>query len=133
MFSGAALSWKSCKQIVIVRSTMESKLIVMDTTCLEAEWLKDLLSEFYIVPRSILPISILTNSRSTIEILKQENANKKMNRHIQIILKSVQRLLGKVVILDFVKSEKNLTDPLTKGLSRSVVLESSREMGFSPL
>ena len=55
-----------------------------------------------------------------------------MNKHIQIRLKSVQRLLGKVVLLNFVKSEKNIVDPLIKGLSRSVVLESSREMGLSP-
>ena len=70
MFGGAAVSWKSCKQTVIAKSNMKSELIVLDITCLEAEWLKDILAEFYIVPRSILPISILTNSRSTIEILK---------------------------------------------------------------
>jgi len=55
-----------------------------------------------------------------------------MNKHIQIRLKSDQHLLGKVVLLDFVKSEKSIADPLTKGLSRSVVLESSREMRLSP-
>ena len=82
--------------------------------------------------RPTLSISVYTDSSSTTEILKQENANKKMNRHIQIRLKSVQCLLGKVAILDFVKSEKNLADPLTKSLSRSVVLESSREIGLSP-
>ena len=37
MFSGATVSWKSCKQIVIARSTMESELIALDITCLEAE------------------------------------------------------------------------------------------------
>jgi len=84
------------------------------------------------VPRLILSISVHTNLRSTIEILKQKNANKKMNRHIHIKLKFVQRLLGKVVILDFVKSEKNHAGLLTKGLSRSVVLESSRDMRLSP-
>jgi len=110
---------------------MEYELITLDTICTEAEWLKDLLSEFSIVSKLILPISVHTDSRSTIKILKQD-ANKKMNRHIQIRLKSVQRLLGKVVILNFAKSEKNLTDSLTKSLSRSVVLESSREMGLSP-
>ena len=49
-----------------------------------------------------------------------------------IRLKSVQHLLGKVVLLDFVNSEKNIVDPLTKGLFRSVVIKSSREMGLSP-
>ena len=69
---------------------MESELIALDTTYSEAEWLKDLLFEFSIMPRPILSISIHTDSRSTIEILKQDNANKKINRHIQIRLKSVQ-------------------------------------------
>ena len=68
------------------------------------------------MPRPILSISVHTDSRSTIEILKQENANKKMNIHIQIRLKSVQRLLGKTVILGFVKSKRKFVDPLTKGL-----------------
>ena len=47
---------------------MEFKLVALDTTCSEAEWLKDLLSKFSIVHKSILSISIHTNSRSTIEI-----------------------------------------------------------------
>jgi len=81
------------------------------------------LSEFSIVFRPILSISVYIDSRSTIEILNQENVNKNMNRNIQIKLKFVQRLLGKVVILGLIKSEKNLTDPLIKGLSRNVVLD----------
>jgi len=68
---------------------MESELVALDTICLKVEWLKELLYEFFIMPRPILLISVHTDSRSTIEILKQKNANKKMNRHIQIKLKSV--------------------------------------------
>jgi len=68
---------------------MKSELIALDTTCLKVEWLKDLLSELYIMPKPILPIPVYINSRSTIEILKQKNSNKKMNRYIQIRLKSV--------------------------------------------
>jgi len=83
------------------------------------------------VHKPILPISYHTNSKFTIEILKQKNANKKMNRQIQIRLKSAQRLLDKIVILGFVKSEKNLANPLTKSRSRSMVLESSREIELS--
>ena len=108
---------------------MKSELITLDTTCSEAEWLNDLLSEFSIVPKPILPISVHTDLRSTNEILKKDNTKKKMNMHIQIKLKSVQHLLGKVIILDFVMSEKSLADPLTKDLFRSVVLESSRRWG----
>jgi len=84
------------------------------------------------VYRLITPIPIHTDSRSAIELLKQVNVNKKLNRQIQIRLKSVKRLMGKIVILGFVKSKKNITDPLTKGLSRSVVLDTSREMELNP-
>ena len=45
---------------------MEPELI----TLTETEWLKDFLLEFSIVPRPILPISVHTDSKSTIEILK---------------------------------------------------------------
>ena len=70
MFGGAIVSWKSCKQTVIVRSTMESELITLDTTCSEAEWLKDLLYDFYIISKPILSILVHIDSKSTIEILK---------------------------------------------------------------
>ena len=39
--------------------------------------------------------------------------------------------MRKTVILNFIKSEKNIADPLTKGLSRSMVLDTSREIGLS--
>jgi len=97
---------------------MEFELIALDTTCSETEWLKDLLFEFSIMHKLILLISVHTDLRSTIEILIQDKANKKMNKHIQIRLKSVQHLLGKVVLSDFVKSKKNIADPLTKGFLR---------------
>jgi len=118
IFGGPTVSWKFCKQTVIVLSAMEFELIALDTTCSETEWLKDLLFEFSIMHKLILLISVHTDLRSTIEILIQDKANKKMNKHIQIRLKSVQHLLGKVVLSDFVKSKKNIADPLTKGFLR---------------
>ena len=57
---------------------------------------------------------------------------KKISIYMQMRLKFVQHLLDKVVIPDFVKPEKNFIDPLTMGLFRSVVLESSREMRLIP-
>jgi len=66
---------------------MKYELIALNTTCLEVEWLNDIMSEFSIVSRLILSISVHTDSRSTIEILKQENDNKKMNKYNQIKLK----------------------------------------------
>ena len=38
-----------------------------------------------------------------------------------------------VITVDFVQSNKNLADPLTKGLARDLMLKTSREMGLKPI
>ena len=53
IFSGVAMSWQSCKQTMIARSTVEPELIALDITCTDAEWLKKLLSELSIVHKPI--------------------------------------------------------------------------------
>jgi len=57
---------------------------------------------------------------------------KRRNIHIRHNL--VKELLKNGVIsLEFVRSERNLVNPLTKGLTRKLVLVTSREIGFKPL
>ena len=38
-----------------------------------------------------------------------------------------------VITVDFVQSNENLADPLTKGLTRDLVLKTSRGMGLKPI
>ena len=38
-----------------------------------------------------------------------------------------------VIALDYVQTAKNLADPFTKGLSRNVIDEASREMELRPI
>ena len=42
---GGIVSWKSCKQTILTRSTMEAELTTLDTTTVEAEWLCELLMD----------------------------------------------------------------------------------------
>ena len=133
LLGGGAVSWKSTKQTVMARSTMESEMIALDTTSIEAEWLKDLLTEIPLMQKPLPAISIHCDCRSAIDKCHQENANVKMNRHLKVRHKSLRyKMKNHIIALDFVRSEKNLADHLTKGLSRAVVLESSRGMGLSP-
>ena len=54
-------------------------------------------------------------------------------RHIRIRHGLIRELLKNGVIsLEFVRSERNLS-PLTKGLTRKLVLELLRKMGLKPL
>ena len=68
-------------------------------------------------------ISIATN--------KAFNGKKK---HIRLRHKVVKQLLkDEIISIDYVKSEVNLVDPLTKPLGRTLILETSSGMGLKPL
>jgi len=65
----------------MARSTMKSEMIALDTTNIEAEWLKDLLTEIPLLEKLLPVMSIHCVCRSAIDKCHQENANVKMNQH----------------------------------------------------
>ncbi|KAI5350436.1 hypothetical protein L3X38_003327 [Prunus dulcis] len=112
---------------------MEYKLIALDTTCTEAEWIKSLLMDVPLVEKPLPALSIHCDCKATRDLVKQSHTNRKMNRRIHVRYKSVKSPLSKnIVSLEYVKSENNIADQLTKGLFRSRVLEMSRGIGLSP-
>jgi len=42
LLGGGAVSWKSCKQTILTKSTMEAELTALDTAGAGAEWLREL-------------------------------------------------------------------------------------------
>nr|CCI55462.1 PH01B001E05.18 [Phyllostachys edulis] len=59
--------------------------------------------------------------------------NMKSSRHVKRRLKSVRKMRNfGVIALDYIQTAKNLADPFTKGLSRNVIDNASREMGLRP-
>jgi hypothetical protein len=46
---GGVVSWKSCKQTILTRSTMEAELTTLHTASVEAEWLRELLMDLAVV------------------------------------------------------------------------------------
>ena len=45
LLGGDTVPWKSCKQTVLTKSTMEAELTALDTVGAEAEWLHELLMD----------------------------------------------------------------------------------------
>jgi hypothetical protein len=67
----AAVSWRSCKQTILTRSTMEAELTTLDTTTVEPDWLRELLLDLSIVEK---PLStIFMNYDNQIVIVKLDN------------------------------------------------------------
>jgi hypothetical protein len=65
---GGIVSWKSCKQTIVTRSTMKAELTALDTATVEAEWLRKLLMDLLMVEKPIL--AILMNCDNETVIIK---------------------------------------------------------------
>ena len=131
--AGAAVSWKSSKQTLLARSTMESEFIALDKAAEEAEWLRNFLEDIPMWEKPMPALTVHCDSQSAIARALNVLYNGK-SRHIRRRHKSIRKLISTgIVTIDYIKSADNLADPFTKGLSRDQVLKSSRGMGLKPM
>jgi len=128
-----ALAWRSARQTIIARSTMELEFVALEMAGSEAEWLKKFLANIPLGMKPTSSISMHCDSESMIVVAKNKTFNGK-NRHIQLRHNVVKQLLKDgTIFIDYVKLEGNLTDPLIKPLGRNMILETSRGMRLKPL
>ena len=131
---GGAVSWRSCKQTILTRSTMEAELTALDTATVEAKWLRDLLMNLPIVEKPVPTILMKCDNQTVIVKVNSSKDNMKSSRHVKRRLKSVRKLRNSgVIMLDYIQTARNLADPFTKGLSRNVIDNASKEMGLRPM
>ncbi|XP_071933569.1 uncharacterized protein [Coffea arabica] len=129
---GGAIAWKSARQTIIARSTMESEFVALELTGTEAEWLRNFLANIPSTKDLLPPVSIHCDCQAAIAIAKNKSYNCK-SRHMRLRHDVVKQLLRDGIIsIDFVKSELNLADPLTKPVGRKLILQTTREMGLRP-
>ena len=89
---GAAVSWKSSKQTVITRSTMESEFVALDKCGEEAEWLRQFLEDIPKWPKPVPAICIHCDNQSAIERAQSNMYNGK-SRHIRRRHNTIRQLL----------------------------------------
>ncbi|KAF3648173.1 hypothetical protein FXO38_18296 [Capsicum annuum] len=116
----------------IARSTMESEFIALDKAGEEAEWLQNFLEDIPYWPKPVAPVCLHCDSQAAIGRAGSMMYNGK-SRHIQRRHNTVRELLSSgIITVDYVKSKDNVSDPLTKGLSREGMERTSKEMGLRP-
>jgi hypothetical protein len=105
----------------------------LDTTTIEAEWLRELLMDLPVVEKPIPAISMNCDNQTVIVKVNISKDNMKSTRHVKRRLKFVRKLRNsRVIALDYVNMSKNLANQFTKGLSRNVIEGVSRELGLRP-
>ncbi|CAM8892812.1 unnamed protein product [Rhodiola kirilowii] len=133
LLGGGAISWASKKQTCISSSIMESEFVALAAASKEAEWLKNLIHEIPLWEKPISPISIHCDSVATLAKAYSHVYNGK-SRHLGVRHSAVRELITHGVIsVDFVRSQQNLADHLTKGLARDLVSKSVKGMGLKPI
>jgi hypothetical protein len=103
----------------------------LDTTSVEAEWLRELLMDLPVVEKHVSVISMNCDKQTVLIKINSSKDNMKSTRHIKMRLKSVKKLRNsEVIALDYVYTSKNLVDQFTKGLSHSVIDSASSYIGL---
>nr|GEX98524.1 hypothetical protein [Tanacetum cinerariifolium] len=122
-------AWGRChfiaskKQTCITSSTMESEFAALAAAGKEAEWLRNLIHEILIRPKPIAPISIHCDSASTLAKAYSQIYNGK-SRHLGVRYSMIRELImNGVISIEFVRSQHNLADHLTKVLARDLVIK----------
>nr|GEV57295.1 zinc finger, CCHC-type [Tanacetum cinerariifolium] len=111
----------SKKQTCITSSTMEYEFVALAAAGKEAEWLRNLIHEIPIWPKPIALISIRCDSAPTMARAYSQIYNGK-SRQLGVRHSMVMELIrNDVISIEFVRTQHNLADHLTKGLARDLV------------
>ncbi|PHT78616.1 hypothetical protein T459_16668 [Capsicum annuum] len=111
---------------------MESEFIALDKASEKAELLRNFLEDISYWPKPVAPVCVHCDSQAAIDKAGSMIYNGKY-RHIRRRHNTVRELLTSgIITIDYVKSKDNVSEPLTKGLSKEGVERISKEIGLRP-
>ena len=87
-----------------------------------------------LLEKPVPPILMYCNNQSMLAQVMNAKDNSKSNRHIKRWLKTIRKMRNSgVIAVSYVKTENNLVDPFTKGLSQNEIFVMSKDMGMRPI
>jgi hypothetical protein len=115
ILGGGAISCRSCKQTILMRSTIETKLTALDTATVETEWLCEFLMDLPVVEKPVPTILMNCDNKTVIVKVNSAKDNAKSSRHVKRRLKSVRKMRNSGVInVTYIQNRQKLGRSLYK-------------------
>ncbi len=126
---GGAVTWRSKKQEVVALSSAEAEYVALSSATREALFWRSFMHEIF--PNTNRTIVIMEDNTSTIAISK-DPVHQDRTKHIAIRYHHIRDEVKEGSIkIEFVKSEDNIADALTKPLAKDVFDKHKKEMGMT--
>jgi hypothetical protein len=116
IMNGAAITWQSKRQATVAASTTEAEYISAASAGKGSLWLKQLLSDLGVAPGTI---SIRADNQSAIKLLRNPVASTR-SKHIDVAHHFArERVARKEVAFEFVATDQQIADIMTKALPKN--------------
>ena len=127
--SNSPIMWKSKKQTIVATSSAEAEYIAMSTAAKEIIWIRRLIEGFGLQQNGPTPVH--SDSMSAIAMVSNPKSGSK-TKHIDTKFHHVKDLVSnKVLKLEYVPTERNVADVLTKPLGKNKLKQFRELLGFT--
>lgn len=117
LLGGNLITWKSKKQSVVARSSIEAEYRAMAHTSCELSWIKHLLMEMGF--DILLPMKMSCDNQAAIHIASNPVFHER-TKHIEVDCHLVrEKLENGLIVTPYVSTQDQLADMFTKSLSRA--------------
>jgi len=132
LIAGGSVSWSSKKQPTVALSTTEAEYMALTQATKEAIWIRQLLSEIGMTPKTSREPTIIRSDNQGCISLAKNSVHHARTKHIDIQHHFVREKLedGEVEVI-FCKTEEMVADVLTKGLTKEKHEHFSSRMGIT--
>jgi len=120
LLAGGPVVWSSCKQRCVSLSTTESEFIAASEASKDVVWLRKLLADIGCECKEATDLKV--DNQSAIKLVKNPEFHKR-TKHIDVRYYFIRELYENgIVNIQYVESEKQIADILTKPLTREIFL-----------
>jgi hypothetical protein len=128
MMGSSPVTWQSAKQKIVALSSCEAEYVAATTAACQGVWLQRLMED--LVERSLGTTTILIDNKSAIQLCKNPVFHDR-SKHIEVRFHFIRECIeaGKINV-DYVSTDEQLADILTKPLGRTRFLELRSKIGM---